>query len=150
MQNDKLQMPIWGPSSIVPGSEGHLSFQFDAPPQPFVNSDHNTSLLQRATEYYDNRQYTDVVEVLVPLVASEDLARPILLDCLLRLDDSAKIASVFDPPRNAPEAIALMDALWSEGTKDRLAEILTLPLVAESADSAVVDMRKKYEARLGL
>ena len=99
MQNDKLQMPIWGPSSVTPSSEGRLSFQFDAPPQPSVRFNHNTGLLQRASQYYDNRQFSDAAELLMPLVLCDDLARPILLDCLLHLDDASNIVSVFDPPK---------------------------------------------------
>ena len=150
MQNDKLQMPIWGQSSVTPSSEGRLSFRFDAPPQPSVRFNHNTGLLQRATEYYDKSQFTDAAELLMPLVPCDDLARPILLDCLLHLDDASNIVSVFDPPKNSAETIALMDALWDEGRQDRLVDILKLTMVTQSSDSAVVDMRTKYQARLGI
>ena len=43
-----------------------------------------------------------------------------------------------------------MDALWDEGRQDRLVEILKLTMVTQSSDSAVVDMRTKYQARLGI
>jgi len=41
-----------------------------------------------------------------------------------------------------------MDALWADGRRDRLGEMLKLSLIAESADQSVIEMRKKYAARL--
>ena len=148
MQNDSLQMPIWGPSSVTPRSEGSLNFQFDAPAQSFVSANQNTGLLARATEYYENDQWDDAVGVLLPLANHDELARPLLLACLTNLGDAAKIRCVYDPPKSAGEAIALIDALWSEGKRERLAEVLRMPLVSESVDGSVIEMRTKFIARL--
>ena len=132
MQNINLQAPIWGPRSVAPGSDGSLKFQFDAPPEPFVKSHHPTSLLQKASEYYEECQYAEAARVLLPVAKSDELARPVLLDCLTHLGDIAGIVSVFDPPKSAAEAIVLMDALWNGGEQERLGEILMLPLISAS------------------
>ncbi len=150
MQNDNLQMPIWGPGSVGSGSGGSLDFQFDAPPQPFVSSNQNTSFLAQAAEHFDKEQYGQAAELLLPLAERDSLARPLLLSCLTELRDAAKINSVFDPPTSAAEAIALMDALWQEGKLERLSEVLTIPLVADSTDGSVIEMKTKYTARLGI
>ncbi|HEB85728.1 MAG TPA: hypothetical protein ENI68_01740 [Gammaproteobacteria bacterium] len=36
MQNDNLQMPIWGPRYLPQNSTSYLDFKFDPPPEPFV------------------------------------------------------------------------------------------------------------------
>ena len=148
MKNDNLQMPIWGPSSVGPRSEGSLNFRFDAPPQSFVSSNRTTSLLVQAAEHYENNEYGEGTALLLPLAEDDKLARPLLLACLTRLGDAAKINSVFDPPTSAAEAIALMDALWEEGKQERLLEVLSIPLVADSPDGPVIEIRTKYNARL--
>ena len=150
MQNDNLQMPIWGPGSVGSGSEGSLSFQFDSPPQPYVSSNQSTSLLAQAAEHFDKEQYSQASTLLLSLAERDGLARPLLLSCLTRLRDAAKINSVFDPPTSAAEAIALMDALWQEGERERLSEVLSIPLIADSPDGSVIEMKTKYKARLGI
>ena len=149
MQNNQLQMPIWGPGAVAPGYASRLKFGFDAPPQPFGRADHSTGLLARAAEFYENHQYCKAVGLLISLAGRDELARRLLLESLIQLGDGAKIAMEFDPPTSAAEAIALMDALWDEGEHERLAEILTMPIIGESTDGSVVEIRTKYEARLG-
>ena len=148
MKNDNLQMPIWGPSSLGPSSEGSLNFRFDAPPQPFVSTNHRTRLLAQAADHYENSQYSEAAALLLALAEHDNLARALLLACLTELRDSARIISVFDPPTSAAEAIALMDALWDESKRKRLSEVLSIPLVAGSPDSPVIEIRAKYLARL--
>lgn len=64
------------------------------------------------------------------------------------MKDRAAIIDKFDPPVSETEAIYLMDALWEESKRDRLRELLKLPLIADSVDLSVVEMRTKYAARL--
>ena len=51
MQNDNLQMPIWGPGSVTPSSEGSLNFSFDAPPQPLVTSNHSAQPIRGSCRF---------------------------------------------------------------------------------------------------
>ena len=60
----------------------------------------------------------------------------------------AGITTQFDPPAGQIEAIYLMEALWKEGKHDRLRALLAEPIVAESEDPSVIDLKKKYTARL--
>ncbi len=148
MHNDNLRMPIWGARSLPPNKTGYLDFSFDPPPEPFVRPDRNTVLLTQAQAAYDNGDYGSAVQILSPLAPAEPLARRVLLDCLIRLDDQVGIAGTFDPPESTAEAIALMDALWAADNRQRLAELLKLPLIAGAADGAVIEIRDKYAARL--
>ena len=148
MQNDGLQMPIWGPRSLPPNLTSYFDFKFDPPPEPFATPNRNTIALIKAQEAYDEGEYREAVEVLSPFSASDQLASRLLLDCLIRLDDRLGIISAFDPPESPGEAIALMDALWAEDRRDRLEELLKTPLIEECADPSVIEMKTKYAARL--
>ena len=148
MQNDNLQMPIWGPRSLPPNSASYLDFDFDPPPEPFIRPDRNTTALMKAQAFFDNGEYREAAQVLLPLSASDPLARPLLLECLIRLDDKLGIIAAFDPPESPAEAIALMDALWAENNRARLDEVLKTPLIEESTDLSIIEMRAKYVARL--
>ena len=45
MQNDNLQMPIWGKHSSPPNLTGSLAFTFDPPPKPQGGHSQNISIL---------------------------------------------------------------------------------------------------------
>lgn len=148
MQNDKLHMPIWGGRSLPPNRTSYLDFTFDPPPTPFVRPDRNTILLTKAQGMYDDGEYRPAAEIFSPLAAADPLARRLLLQCLIRLGDGPAIIAAFDPPESAAEAIALINALWNEQDRERLAAVLKYPLIAQSDDGSVIEMRDKYAARL--
>lgn len=148
MQNDNLQMPIWGPLPLPPYRTGYLEFTFDPPPPPFVRPDRITVLLNQAQTLYDKGEFRQAADLLAPLAADDPLARRLLLESLLRQRDGLAIIARFDPPESAAEAIALMDVLWQEDRRPRLAEVLRLPLIAGATDGAVIEIRNKYAARV--
>ena len=84
----------------------------------------------------------------MPYLNREPLARRVLFECLGHMDDMASIIRHFDPPTSEIEAMTLMEALWAEKQKDRLAEVIVLPLIADSVDPALVEVRTKYARRL--
>lgn len=148
IQNDNLRLPIWGPRSLSGTSAGYLDFNFEPPLEPFVGADRNTAMLARAKQLYDNNRYNEAALILEPLSRLDKLARRLLLACLLEIDDMPGIIDAFDPPDSVSEAIALLDSLWSENRRERLTEVLALPLIDDSTDPSVVEMRNKYTARL--
>jgi hypothetical protein len=148
MQNDNLSMPIWGRRTLPPNSLACYDFQYDAPPEPSTYTNANTAALAEAVRFYDAAEYRKAVEILVRMVGSDELARPLLLDCFVKLKDASGLLSKFDPPASDAEAIHVMDALWHEGRHLRLGEVLKLPLIAASSDPSVIEMRRKYGARL--
>jgi hypothetical protein len=148
MQNDDLQRPIWGCRPLPAETTKFLDFKYDAPPEPLARPDHHTSVLLQAQKLYDQGDFQGAADALDGIVATDDLARRLLLDCLGHLGDKGKIISRFDPPVSPTETICLMDALWSEGKRDRLRGLLAEPIVAASTDPSVVELRVKYSARL--
>lgn len=148
MQNDNLELPIWGPRALPPSAATNLAFTYDPPPEPLARADARTTALIDTQKLVDLGEYRKAADLLSTIAASDDLARRLLLDCLVRLADNRGLTAVFDPPASAMEAIHIMDALWSEKRHNRLRELLKLPLIAQSGDPSVIEMREKYAARL--
>jgi hypothetical protein len=148
MQNDDLQRPIWGCRPLPAGTAKFLDFRFDAPPEPLARPNHNTAVLLKAQKLYDQGDFRGAADALNAIAPADGLARRVLLECLGQLGDKRKLIACFDPPASPTEAICLMDALWSEGPRERLRELLTEPIVAASTDPSVAEMRDKYSARL--
>jgi predicted MPP superfamily phosphohydrolase len=148
MQNDNLQLPIWGRRSLPPNTGSYLEFGFDPPPEPMVRTNVRTIALLEAQKLYDERKFAKAAEMLVDIAQSEELGKRLLLDCLSQSDNMAGIISHFDPPTNPTEAIYVLEALRREGRNDRLCQLLDEPMVADSTDPSLIEMRKKYAARL--
>jgi predicted MPP superfamily phosphohydrolase len=148
MQNDNLALPIWGQGSILPDMTSFTEFAIEPPPEPFVRTSTDTPTLMQAQTLYDENQYEEAAKLFRKLSESDDLARRLLLDCYGKTGDSSSIIADFDPPQSNTEAIYLMDALWTEGKKKRLRELLDSEIVADSTDLSIIELREKYEAKL--
>ena len=105
-------------------------------------------MLVEAQKFHISGEYRKAADLFVTVVEQDDLARPALLDCLVRLEDTNTILEVFDPPASEAEAIHVMDALWTDGKQKRLAQLIKTPVIADSADPSVVELLRKYSARL--
>ena len=148
MQNDNLSLPIWGRRALPPLTCPYYEFSFDPPPPPSFNSNSVTTVLIEAQNLHISGEYRKAADLLVTLVEQDDLARQPLLDCLVQLKDTRAVLEIFDPPTSEAEAIHVMDALWDDGRRARLSEIIDIPLIANSTDPSVVEIRTKYSARL--
>ena len=148
MQNENLKMPIWGPHSSPLNPTGALPFTFDPPPAPQSGHTRHTTLLLQAQILYDQSEFRQASDILSSIRETDELARRILLDCLLRLSDYERIIAAFYPPRGSAEAIAVMDSLWNEGRRDQLAELLGCSVIVDSGDPAVAEVRSKYLSRV--
>lgn len=148
MQNDHLQLPIWGRRSLPPTTASRLDFQFDPPPEPLVQTRITTTELLKAQRLYDDGSFRAAAEILVGIASSEPLAKRLLLDCYGQLDDMSAIIKEFDPPTSATEAIYLIEALWREGQHEHLRQVLSESKIASSTDPSVIEMRDKYALRL--
>ena len=148
MQNDNLQMPIWGRHSSLSNPTGSLDFTFDPPPIPQSGQSQHTAVLLEAQRLHEQGEFRQAAETLLSLQGLDNLGRPILLNCLLRLRDDAGIISTFDPPQGRAEEIAVMDALWAEGRRERLKQLLESPPIASSSDPSVAEVRARYQMRL--
>lgn len=148
MQNDNLQLPIWGPRPLSPTAATYHEFIFEPAPTPLARCDSVIGRLIEAQRFFDNGDFNGAANTLLPLVEREPLARRLFLECLNHSDDMAAVVQYFDPPRGEIEALTLMNALWVERQRGRLAEVLALPLIANSTDPAVIELRTKFARRL--
>ena len=149
MQNDNLQLPIWGKHSSPSNLTGSLGFTFDPPPnKPQGGLFKNTTILLEAQSLHEAGEFGKAAEALLSLQGLDELGRPILLNCLLQLRDYAGVISMFDPPHGSSEAIAVMDSLWAEGRRERLRQLLESRPINASTDPSVTEVRTKYQMRL--
>ena len=148
MQNDNLSLPIWGRRALPPNTFPYYEFDYDPPTPPSSNFNEATTVLIEAQNLHISGENQKAADLLFTIVQQEYLARPLLLDCLVKLKDAETLLTYFDPPVNEAEAIHVMDALWEHGRRDRLSEVIDMPLIADSADPSVVEIRDKYSVRL--
>ena len=148
MQNDNLQLPIWGQHSSLSHQDGTLHFKFCPPPLVRSEPHKITAVLSEAERFHSIGEFRQAAEILLPLKEIEELVRPILLDCLRELRDSAGIIVSFNPPQGSAEEIAVMDALWIENERERLAALLASPSIANTNDLAVAELRDRFLRRL--
>lgn len=146
--NDNLQLPIWGRRPLPPDTGGYIEFRFDPPPEPVVRIDTRTVALIEAQKLHQNEEYGKAAAILVEVAPYDGVARRLLLDCFWQLRDMVAIIRNFDPPKGVTESIYLIEALWIEGMQDRLRQILNEPLIANSSDPSLIEMRNKYAPRL--
>lgn len=148
MQNDNLQMPIWGPRALSPNRVSYIDFSFDAPPVPIMKADRVTAELGNAQALFEKNMIKEAIVLLVPLVAHDDLARRLLLECYLKSHNYKDVISTFISPKSAAEAIALMDAFWQQADRAGLLNLLNTNVIADAKDASVIELRNKYIARL--
>jgi predicted MPP superfamily phosphohydrolase len=148
MQNDNLLLPIWGRRPLPPNIGSCLEFEFEAAPEPVVPPDLRTTTLMEAQRLHESGEYRLAAEMLAEEAKVDDLARRLRFDCFVQLHDDLGIIDNFDPPKGVQEAVRLMDALWAQGRRERLADLLGESAVAKSGDGSIIDIRKKYAARL--
>ena len=139
-------LPIWCARGLPSEAHSHYDFTLDAPSERPPDS--RLPPLAAAQDAMENGDFSTAASHLTPLVPHDDLARRLLLECLVRLKDVRLIADTFYPPRGVDESLHLMDALWELRAKDRLRRLLSHPVLANAQDLSVVEIRDKYAARL--
>ena len=148
MQTDNYKFPIWGCSVLSPNTSTYIDFDYDLPPILSSKTERNTSELVKALDFYNEGKYQKATDILIKIVNQDNLARQPLLDCLVKLNDIKTILEIFDPPVNEAEAIHVMDALWDMKSKERLVQMLDEPIINNSIDPSLIEIRKKYRAKL--
>ena len=148
MQNDNLSLPIWGRRALPPNTRSYYEFRYDPSPPPSSTLSRSMAALIEAQDLHISGEYKKAADILTAVAHQEKLARPLLLDCLIQIDDTESLLNIFDPPSNEAEAIHVMDALWNSGMRERLGQVMGAPFIAQSNDPSVVAIRTKYLARL--
>ena len=148
MQNPNPLMPIWGPRGLRGSGNSCVDFSFDGPPRLAVGGSRVAEVLREAQLMYERGDYGEAAEALRPLAGADDLARRLLLACLLAMECAKEVVRLFDPPRSSAEAIALMDALWTESEHDRLRSLVEGGNAVGFDDASVSELRVKYLRKL--
>ena len=149
MHNEDFTAPVWGPGQLPDQRGANIEFDIQPPPKPPSRSAEVIRILGDAERLYQEERFHKAVGILSPLVSAHPLARKLLTECYLALEDSDSIVGLIDPPRSTTEIVYLTDALWAKRNLDRLKDLIESDLVKESSDPSIIELRGRFAARLG-
>jgi hypothetical protein len=149
MVNDGMDHPIWGPHVAFDGSP-HRRFAVIAKPEiPGAARRQLAAALNTAEDLMLQRDYEAVVRILEPF-ANDGLARRILYEAAIQIEDPSVTLRILNPPQTDQERIAVMRALWDIGDRDALVKLIAAPGIADTADPAVATTRDLMARKLQL
>ena len=146
MQNQTYGNIIWGNGRFALTNSSHVTFKVQPPPARNNMAEDNRALGAAETQMRE-KKFAEAVIVLRPIAATNTLAKRMLWDCYVALEDSKAIVAEFYPPSTPAEIVHMADALW-EHDRDRLRAMLELDVVKTSDDHSVVQVRTTYNTRL--
>jgi hypothetical protein len=146
MHNETFGSPVWGPGFFRASLKTYIDFRVQGPVS--VNPHSKVPDLDEAERLIGNKEYRAAATILELLAEHDQLAKRMLLECYVRLDDNNGICRIAFPPTSTQEAIYLMDALWSKGQRDVLMQVLSSDIVTKANDPGLVDLAKSYARRL--
>ena len=146
MLNDAFDQPLWGRGQWAATGDSFVLFTIQSPAKEPPAS--TADMLRQAEGLVRAQQYKKAIPLLRTLGASEPLARPLLLECYFRTDETKAMVDEFYPPMTLSEATLVADALWAEKDRDKLRELLASELVGKSDDPAAEDICKRYSRRV--
>ena len=147
MQNNNLSSPIWGPGPFPSSRKSYIDFHVQ-PPTEF-DEDRITFILVEA-EALLRENPKEAVKLAQPFVKTNALARRIVVEGLAVIGDSKSIIECFYPPTGAAEIIYVADALWEQGERERLKDLINSPIVRDATDPSITEVRRKYSRRIKL
>lgn len=146
MQNNSFDSPIWGPGSFASSHRSYIEFNIQPP--AMLGSDKTLSILADAETHLSSGRYGDAIGLSLPFLQKNDYARKILVESFVGAGDKKGIIQYFYPPSTTAEIVYVADALWEEQRLDLLRAMFNSPLVQDSTDPAIVEVRRKYSERL--
>ena len=147
MENENFGRPIWGPGHFSSSRNSFVEFDVQAP----IERNHSlvdARAIGSAEALLRIGKNEEAVSLLKPLAATNSLAKKLLWECYVALGDNVAIIADFYPPQAVAEIVHVADALWEEGKRLQLKEMLELEAVRDSSDPAVLKTRELYNARL--
>ena len=148
MQDSNFNFPIWSSGLFKTTGKSLVDFSIQSPPKAPSEEIQIQKRLDEGENYYRTGEYKHAIEILSPLIGQNILARKFILECYFSLEDMKSIISNFDPPQTTSEIIYLIQALWTEGKKQRLHELLYEENIHKSCDPSVALIRDQYLKRL--
>ncbi len=147
MENENFGRPIWGPGQFPSSRHSFVEFDVQAPIER-KHSVEDANAIGSAEAFLRTGKPKEAIELLRPLMGGNSLAKKLLWECYVALGDNLAIIADFYPPQAVAEIVHVADALWEEGNRLQLKELLKLDAVCNSSDPAVVKVRELYNARL--
>ena len=148
MQNQNYGIVIWGRGQFALTNSSHVTFKFQPPPVK-NNMVEDNRALGAAEALMREKKFAEAVIVLKTIAANSALAKRMLWDCFVDLEDTKAIVAEFYPPSSPAEIVTMADALW-EHDRERLRAMLELDAVKTSSDHTVIQVRNIYNARLAI
>lgn len=146
MQNQSYANIIWGRGHFSHSNSSYVTFQVQPPPERDSKaSDSHT--LGEADNLIRRKEFEAAAAILRPMAGRHPLARKLLWECYVELDNVASIIAEFYPPSSPAEIVHMADMLW-DYDRARLRSLLALDVVQSGVDKTVVEIRNKYNARL--
>lgn len=149
MHNSSFGNVIWGPGQFASTNQPYITFDV----QPPIERNHvaeDAKVIGSAEELLRTGNARGAASLVKAIAPHNLLAKKILWECYVALDDRRSMVAEFYPPSTPAEIIHIAHALWEEDERGRLKDLLGLAIVANSTDMAVIDIREKYKVRLGL
>jgi hypothetical protein len=143
MTNAHYEAPIWGPGWIAQSTSDQITWSVTT-----ATASGEIALLDKAERLIGANDPASARDILLQMDIRHGLARPLLLDCLLELEDYARIVNYFDPPSSIRETLALFQSLWHQQHFDRLAALLDDDNAPGSSDTFVQQQRSLYRRKL--
>jgi hypothetical protein len=147
MLNESLDNPIWGQGHFMSSGKSFVEFDIQKPTRRGTSKT-TASVLGDGEALIRSKQYARAILILRPLARENLLARRLLLECYVGIDDTKNISNEFYPPLTAGEIVYVADALWSEKRVDTLRELLASDIVCKASDPAVVEVKRRYQERI--
>ena len=138
-------IPVWCTRALPSETQFYYDFELSPPQEHYNRKD--IRILAEAQDAIERHDYETAVSSLSSIAQTNNVARRLLLECLIKTNGYKQIAELYDPPISVTETIHLMDALWETDRKDRLRTLISEPSVAGSQDQALNEIRSKYARR---
>lgn len=133
--------PIWDQGRIDSTNVSYFSASVPKPRQATPTAD-----LLDAETLMKEKKYEDAKVRLLKLDLNDEFVRKFLLENSVQSDDYDTICKVFYPPQNTEEAVHLLNSLLQLNNKEMMAEYMKHPLIKNSIDPAVIELRTKIGA----
>lgn len=149
MQNEDFGLPIWMRGVLPITQKSFIDFSVQPAPEAADDALTVRAIVTEAEEHIGRGEYGKAVQLLLP-AKDDPLARRLLLESCVKLDDTPSLVEHFYPPMSSAEIVHVADALWVEKRHDLLRALLSQDEVRDSRDAAVTEVRSKYAQRLGI
>lgn len=141
MNSSSFDLPTWGPGRVV---EGIKSSFMDFKIQKQTTSTSVTHGLVEIIDLFKNKQYPNVIQLLLKQDLNDLKIREMLIESQFALDRFEDIVRYFSNPISTIEAAYLINSYINLGDKTGLQKALAIPFIASSTDASIIELRKKY------